>query len=151
MLPIRLNVVHAIRTTDAKQLEASLHKKFSSKRVRGEWFALSASDIESIASIDVNSFMDADPPVPIDDDPVPDGLAEMGLLTLTQAAKRRSVSTRTVERWRDEHNLRAIVLGSGRRKTYLFRPADVDAFTPPPRGAPEGNRNAAKKKIRKKK
>lgn len=77
-------------------------------------------------------------------------LDSLGLLTLAEAAARREVSTRTVERW-VRAGLDHLVVGEGRTRRYLFRVADVDAYTPNPRGAPAGNSNAAKKKPRKKK
>lgn len=45
-LPINLNVVHIITCEDRRQLERLLHHKYADKRQRGEWFALSANDVE---------------------------------------------------------------------------------------------------------
>lgn len=45
MLPFEVRVVHVIESKDCNALEAMLHRHFESKRVRGEWFALSDADI----------------------------------------------------------------------------------------------------------
>lgn len=78
------------------------------------------------------------------------GEVSLDWLTVAQVAERRGVSTRTVERW-VRAGLAHAVIGAGRTRRYLFRPADVDAYTPARVGAPAGNSNAAKKKPRKKK
>ena len=72
------------------------------------------------------------------------GELSLDWLTVAQAAARRGVSTRTVERW-VRAGLAHAVLGAGRTRRYLLRPADVDSFTPRSVGAPAGNANAKKK------
>jgi excisionase family DNA binding protein len=75
-------------------------------------------------------------------------LASLGLLTLSEAAARRNVHERTLRRWVGQGMPHVPVGGQGERAGYfLFRASDVDAWTPPRgRGAPAGNRNAAKSK-----
>lgn len=46
-LPEKLDLVHSIKTDDPSGIEAYWHKRFSSKRMQGEWFDLSASDIKA--------------------------------------------------------------------------------------------------------
>ena len=45
-LPFETRLIHSIKTSNARQLEAWIHKKLAEKRVRGEWFRLSAADVE---------------------------------------------------------------------------------------------------------
>ncbi len=78
-------------------------------------------------------------------------LAELGLVTVEEAARMKSCDSTTVRRWARRGELPVVVVGSGRSAKYLLRKSDVDAFTPNSVGAPEGNRNAAKKKRGRKK
>lgn len=71
------------------------------------------------------------------------GELSLDWLSIAQAAARKKVSTRTIERW-VRAGLPHAVLGEGRTRRYLFRPADVDAYTPNRVGAPAGNANARK-------
>lgn len=49
--PFPLTVVANIVRTDSSGLEVYLHNRFKHKRVRGEWFSLSDSDIEYIKNL----------------------------------------------------------------------------------------------------
>lgn len=53
--PFPLNVIANIVRTDSSGLELYLHNKFRHKRVRGEWFNLSNSDIEYIKNLSVST------------------------------------------------------------------------------------------------
>ncbi|AMV24617.1 hypothetical protein VT84_09490 [Gemmata sp. SH-PL17] len=72
-------------------------------------------------------------------------LSDMGLISVDDAAQRRNVNERTIRMWIEKDLLPVIVVGSGKRESYLLRAADVTALVAPPRGAPRGNRNAKKK------
>lgn len=75
--------------------------------------------------------------------PIP--LAACGLMTVAEAARRHGRSVSAIQRWIQAGRLRPIhVPAGGGRVLYLLRFADVDAFTPPPRGAPPGNQRARK-------
>jgi hypothetical protein len=71
-------------------------------------------------------------------------LSDVGLISVDDAAARRKVNERTIRLWIQAGLLPVIVVGAGKRATYLLRAADVTAFTAPRRGAPPGNRNAVK-------
>jgi hypothetical protein len=49
--PFDLELVCTIKTDDMFALERTLHEKFSSKRINGEWFSLSDSDVQFIKSL----------------------------------------------------------------------------------------------------
>lgn len=44
-LPERLEMVHVIRTDDAVGIERYWHQRYASRRLNGEWFALSKADV----------------------------------------------------------------------------------------------------------
>lgn len=71
-------------------------------------------------------------------------LESVGLCTAEEAARMKDKAVRTVQRWIEDGDIPAAVIGSGRYKKYLLKIKDVEAFTPAPRGAPPGNQNAAK-------
>jgi hypothetical protein len=50
-LPFPLDVVHLIETNDMRAAESALHDRFSTKRIKGEWFKLSEEDIQAICAI----------------------------------------------------------------------------------------------------
>lgn len=47
-LPYELKETLIIKTTDSSALETHLHKMFSDKRVRGEWFQLTSEDFDNV-------------------------------------------------------------------------------------------------------
>lgn len=49
--PYDLEYIHGIQTRQATELERQLHNRFAAKRVRGEWFELSAEDVSYITSL----------------------------------------------------------------------------------------------------
>lgn len=49
--PYRLALVHSFYSEDARATEKELHDRFKSKRVRGEWFALTAEDVAWFKSL----------------------------------------------------------------------------------------------------
>lgn len=52
MLPFNVNVLHIMPSKDCTALETMLHRRFADKRVRGEWFKLTADDIAWIKQIE---------------------------------------------------------------------------------------------------
>lgn len=49
-MPFEVEYEHLLKTNNPKDLEQFFHKRFADKRVNGEWFALTPSDIEFIKS-----------------------------------------------------------------------------------------------------
>lgn len=47
-LPFDTEVIHTIHCHNPVQVESNFHKRFSSKRIRGEWFELSDEDLLEI-------------------------------------------------------------------------------------------------------
>ena len=47
-LPFRFDLVYTLKTENMRRVEKLLHRQFQSKRVNGEWFDLSADDVEWI-------------------------------------------------------------------------------------------------------
>lgn len=47
-LPFTVGIVHIIPTDNMVQLETMLHRRFASKRVKGEWFILDGDDLDYI-------------------------------------------------------------------------------------------------------
>lgn len=46
-LPEKMDLIHSIKTDDPSGVEAYWHRRFESKRMQGEWFDLSSSDIKA--------------------------------------------------------------------------------------------------------
>lgn len=53
-LPFETRLIHVIKHKDDKMVESFLHDFFRSRRVRGEWFALTEMDIEIIKRFNPN-------------------------------------------------------------------------------------------------
>lgn len=49
-VPFELKVEYALQVTDRYEVEYKIHKRYDSKRVRGEWFMLNDDDLEAIKS-----------------------------------------------------------------------------------------------------
>ena len=60
--------------------------------------------------------------------------AELGLMTVSEAAELRGWVVRTVQKWIADGLLPVVCAGDGRRGVYLLRVKDVKTFTPPTRG-----------------
>jgi len=46
-LPEKSTMIHAIKTDDPSGIESYWHKRFDTKRMRGEWFDLNSSDVKA--------------------------------------------------------------------------------------------------------
>jgi hypothetical protein len=49
--PSEISFIHSFSSSNADKEEMILHKRFSQKRVRGEWFRLDERDVKEILSI----------------------------------------------------------------------------------------------------
>lgn len=49
--PLPLAILDAFEFADAEQVERALHQRFANARVQGEWFRLTAEDLEALADI----------------------------------------------------------------------------------------------------
>lgn len=47
LLPEKFEIIHVIKTEDPRGIEDYWHKRFESKRKRGEWFNLNSSDVKA--------------------------------------------------------------------------------------------------------
>lgn len=50
-LPFEIELVHSISCEDCAWTERQLHERYADKRIKGEWFALNADDVEEICRI----------------------------------------------------------------------------------------------------
>jgi len=50
-LPERAEVVHVIRTSNPSQTESFWHRRFAAKRLNGEWFALTETEVDEFKSV----------------------------------------------------------------------------------------------------
>lgn len=64
-------------------------------------------------------------------------LASVGLIDVRGACERRKWNAKSVQNWINAGLLPACFATGSKRRTFLLRIADVDAFTPPPRGRPK--------------
>jgi len=75
-------------------------------------------------------------------------LSAYGLLSVADAAARRGVSARTVQRWVAIGAVPVALAAAGRNGTggvYLIPVKELDAYAPGPMGAPPGNEFSKKK------
>jgi hypothetical protein len=49
-LPLKIEVIHQIQTDDPDGIEKYWHRRFEDRRLNGEWFGLSAADVEVFIS-----------------------------------------------------------------------------------------------------
>jgi hypothetical protein len=54
-MPFRTKIIHTIRCTNSYVVESILHRNFSKKRIRGEWFQLTSEDVKLILGYKVES------------------------------------------------------------------------------------------------
>ena len=71
--------------------------------------------------------------------------SEYGLETVHEAATRRRLKVRSVQNWIAAGLLPVVCAGTSRRRVYLLRIKDVDAFKPRPRGRPPAEKKPKKK------
>jgi hypothetical protein len=50
----QLSVLHTIETNEPRKVEGWLHWKYSDRRIVGEWFALTASDIDDVKAMNLS-------------------------------------------------------------------------------------------------
>lgn len=78
-------------------------------------------------------------------------LSRFGLMTVGEACARYGWAAKTVQNWVRAGLLPAVVVGAGRGGgSFLLPAADVEAFTPPPRGRPPAKPKKPAPKGRKK-
>lgn len=63
----------------------------------------------------------------------------LGLISVEDAAVEKGVTVRSVQRWVTAGWIPAVVIGTGKRASYLLRRVDLVHFTPPPSGARRKN------------
>lgn len=50
-LPVEIEIVHVLKSGDMSWVERVFHRAFEHKRIRGEWFDLSAEDVKKIVGL----------------------------------------------------------------------------------------------------
>jgi len=55
-MPYKPVLLHSIKTNNMPVCESFFHNKFSTKRLRGEWFELSEDDIEEMKMVKEKNF-----------------------------------------------------------------------------------------------
>lgn len=51
VIKLKLEIIHRIDCDNPRNIEHGLHKLFKDKKLHGEWFDLSAEDVEYIKSL----------------------------------------------------------------------------------------------------
>lgn len=55
-LPFEVELIHTVKSDQHSKLESFLHRKFSDKRVNGEWFDLNQDDVEYIKNLNGDEY-----------------------------------------------------------------------------------------------
>jgi len=51
-MPHDVTLIHSVKTSDTVSLEVELHERYAEKRMNGEWFNLSPSDVHDIMNME---------------------------------------------------------------------------------------------------
>ena len=130
-LPFPVEVVHIIAVSDMLWAEKHLHTRFTTQRVRGEWFLLAPKDVLWLCSLET---LEPEPAPPVPEPPIqreiPHHDHQGDLLTTTEAAHYLGVTRQAIANAAKKGEIGQQVKTPGTRGgwIYMFTRAELDRW-----------------------